>query len=184
MKPIITILLVSGYVDLPRQPFYQKHNEDTQNTIVSSLLSHNRFDEIMQNLHLADNSNLDKEDKFAKVRPLIDKLNEQCLANYLPEQSVSIDESMVPYFGRHGCKQYMRNKPVKFGYKFWVAATPLGSANQCYPYAGNNENYDSNLGFGGSVVATLPEKLPSQFDSNFHIIMENVFTSPNLLRIL
>ena len=57
--------------------------------------------------------------------PLIDKVNEQCLADYLPEQSVSIDESMVPYFGRHGCKQYMRNKPVKFGYKFWVAATPL-----------------------------------------------------------
>ena len=35
----------------------------------------------MQNLHLAGNSNLDNEDKFAKVRPLIDKLNEHCLAN-------------------------------------------------------------------------------------------------------
>ena len=72
----------------------------------------------MQNFCLANNSNLDKKDKFAKVRPLIDKLNEHCLANYLPEQSVSIDESMVPYVGRHGCKQSMRNKPVKFGYKF------------------------------------------------------------------
>ena len=58
----------------------------------------------MQNLHLADNSNLHKENKFAKVRPLINKLNEQCYANYLPEQSVSIDEFMVPYFGRYGCK--------------------------------------------------------------------------------
>ena len=53
----------------------------------------------MQNLHLADNSNLDKE---GKVRLLIDKLNEQCLANYLPEQSVRIDESMVPYLDCHG----------------------------------------------------------------------------------
>ena len=69
----------------------------------------------MQNLRLADNSNLDKEDRLAKVRPLIDKLNEQCLANYLPGQSVSIDESMVLNFGRHDCKQYMKNKPVKFG---------------------------------------------------------------------
>ena len=56
----------------------------------------------MQNLYLADNSNLDKEDKFAKVRLLIDKLNEQCLANYLPEQSVRIDELMEPYFDCHG----------------------------------------------------------------------------------
>ena len=100
------------------------------------------------------------------------------------EQSVSIDESMVPYFGRYGCKQYMRNKPVKFGYKFWEAATPLGYAIQFYPYAGKDENYDSNLGLGGSVVATLAEKLPSQVGSNYHIIMDNFFTSTNLLRIL
>ena len=184
LKAFIAILLVSNYVDLPRRPMYWEHNEDTHNTTVSSLLSRNRFDEIMQNLHLADNSNLDKEDKFAKVRPLIDKLNEQCLANYLPEQSVSIDESMVAYFGRHGCKQYMRNKPVKFGYKFWVAATLLGYAIQFYPYAGKDENYDSKLGLGGSVVAILAEKLPLQVGSNYHIIMDNFFTSPNLLRIL
>ena len=114
----------------------------------------------MKNLHLADNSNLDKEDRFPNVRPLNDELNEQCVVNYLPEQSVSIDESMVPYFGRHGCEQYMRNKPVKFGNKFWVAATLLGYAIKFYRYAAKDENYDSNLGLGGSVVATLSEKLP------------------------
>ena len=85
LKAFIAILLACGYVDLPRQPMYWEHNEDTHNAIVSSLLSRNRFDEIMQDLHLADNSNLDKEDKFAKVRPLINKVNEQCLADYLPE---------------------------------------------------------------------------------------------------
>ena len=118
------------------------------------------------------------------MRPLIDKLNEQCLANYLSEQSVSIDESMVPYFGRQGCKKYMRNKPIKYGYKFWVGETTLGYAIQFYPYAGKDENYDYNLGLGGSVVATLAEKLPSQVGSNYNIIMDNFFTSPNLLRIL
>ena len=91
-------------------PMYWEHNEDTHNTTVSSLLSRNRFDKIIQNLHLADNSNLDKEDKIVKVRPLIDKLNEQCLAKYLSEQSVAIDKSMVPYFGHHGYKQYLRNQ--------------------------------------------------------------------------
>ena len=77
LKAFIVILLVSGYVDLARRPMYWEHNEDTHNATLSSLLSRNRFDEVMQNLHLADNSNLDKQDKFAKVRPLIDKLNEQ-----------------------------------------------------------------------------------------------------------
>ena len=38
-KAFTTILLVSGYVDLPRRPMYWEHNEDTYNTTVSSLLS-------------------------------------------------------------------------------------------------------------------------------------------------
>ena len=55
----------------------------------------------------------------------------------------------------------MGNKPAKFGYKLWVAAIPLGYVIQFHPYAGKDENYDSNLGLGGSVVETLAEKLPS-----------------------
>ena len=79
----------------------------------------------------------------------------------------------------------MINKPVKFGYKFWVTATPLGYIIQFYPYdAGKDENFDSNLRLGGSVVATLTEKLPLQVGSNYHVIMDTFLTSPNLLRIL
>ena len=62
--------------------------------------------------------------------------------------------------------------------------TPFSYTIQSYLYAGKDENFDSNLGLGGSVVATLAEKLPSQVGSNYHIIMDNFFTSPNLLRIL
>ena len=76
--------------------------------------------------------------------------------NFIPEKNISIDESMVPYYGRHGCKQYIQNKLVKFGYKLWVAATPLGYGIQFYPYAGKDDNqhgywsrwlcrYDSNV---------------------------------------
>ena len=30
---------------------------------------------------------------------------------------------MLPYFGGHGAKQYIKNKSIKFGYKMRVAAT-------------------------------------------------------------
>ena len=46
---------------------------------------------------------MDPNDKFGRIRRLLDKLNEQCLSNYLSEQTVSIDESSVLYFGRHEC---------------------------------------------------------------------------------
>ena len=91
---------------------------DVHNDVVSSMMSRNRFNEIMKYLHLADNTYLDPNDKFSKVGPLLDKLNKQCLLNHLPAQTVSIDESMVPYFGRHECKQFMKNKPVNLDTNF------------------------------------------------------------------
>ena len=91
---------------------------DVHNDVVSSMMSRNRFNEIMKYLHLADNTYLDPNDKFSKVGPLLDKLNKQCLLNHLPEQRASIDESMVPYFRRHECKQFMKNKPVNLDTNF------------------------------------------------------------------
>ena len=91
---------------------------------------------------------------------------------------------MVPYYRRHGCKQYIQNKPVKFGYKLWVVATLLGYGIQFYSYAGKDDNYNKYIGLGGSVVMTLMSKLPTVPDSHYHAVMDNFFTSPSLLRLL
>ncbi|XP_040567960.1 piggyBac transposable element-derived protein 3-like [Lepeophtheirus salmonis] len=91
---------------------------------------------------------------------------------------------MVPYYGRHSCKQYIQNKPVKFGYKIWAAAITLGYAVQFYPYAGKDSSYNKDIGLGGSVIMNLVSKLPKVPDSNYHIVMNNFFTSPRLLRLL
>ena len=56
-------------------------------------------------------------DKFAKVRPLFNAIKAQCILNYQPIQHVSVDESMVPYFGKHGAKQYIHGEAIKFGFK-------------------------------------------------------------------
>ena len=91
---------------------------------------------------------------------------------------------MVPYFGRHGCKQFIKKKPVKSGYKLWVAVTPLGYTIQFYPYTGKSDFFDSDLVLGGSVVDKLTEILPKHARSNYHIITDNFFTNPQLLRSL
>ena len=177
LKFFIAILLISGYVDLPRRPILWGYSADVHNDAVSSMMSRNRFDKIMKYLDLTDNTSLDPNDKFSKIRPLLDKLNEQCLSNYLPEQTVSIDVSMVPYFGRHGCKQFIKNKSVKLGYRLWVPATPLRYAIQFYSYMGEHDFFNPDLGLGGSVV-------DKHAGSNYYIITDNFFTSPQLLRSL
>jgi DNA excision repair protein ERCC-6 len=162
---------------------YWEANGDVHNTMVSGAMSRNRFSEILSNIHFANNSNLDQNDKFAKVRPLIDSINASCLANFQPEQFVSVDESMIPYFGRHGAKQYIHGKPIKFGYKMWVAATRLGYVINFYPYQGAGTT-DKDLGLGGSVVFNLTKQLPKVNGCAYHIVFDNLFTSPRLLRLL
>ena len=114
LKAFIAFLLLSEYIDLPIRPRFWECSGDVHNDTASSMMSRNRFDEIMKYLHLADNTSFDPHVKFSKVRPLLDTVNKQCLSNYLPEQTVSINESMVPYFGRHGCKQLMKNQACTY----------------------------------------------------------------------
>ena len=100
LKAFIAILLIIGYVDLPQRFMFWGCSADIHSDAVFSMMSRNRFHDRMKYLHLADNSSLDPNDKFSKVQPLLDKLNEQCLSSYLPDETVSIDESVVPCFSR------------------------------------------------------------------------------------
>ena len=184
MKSFLAVLLLSCYIPYPRRSMYWEMSSNSRNTIVASLFTRNKFLDVLQYFHLADNNNLNPSDKFFKVNPLFKMINESCLQNFIPEKNVSIDESMVPYYGRHGCKLYIQNKPVKFGYKLWVAATSLGYAIQFYPYAGKDDNYNKDIGLGGSVVMTLMSKLPTVSSLNYHVVMDNFFTTPRLLRLL
>ena len=114
LKSFLAVLLLSGYIPYPRRSMYWEMSSDSRNTIVASLFTRNRFLDVLQYLHLANNNNLNPSDTFSKVNPLFKMINESCLQNFIPEKNVSIDESMVLYYGRHGCKQYIQNKPAKF----------------------------------------------------------------------
>ena len=150
--------------------------------MATALMTKNEFEDCKQFLHLAHNENLDKTDRFGKVRPLFHAINKQCVAHHRPEQHLSVDESLVPYFGKHGAKQYIHEKPIKFGYKLWVLAKPLGHCVQFWPYAGKDTQLDIyrdiGLGVGGAAVAHLLKCIPSQQDNGsiYHVVMDNFFT--------
>ena len=90
------------------------------------MMTKNEFLECYRFLHLADNNAINRSDKFAKVRPLFNAINKQCILNNQPTQHVNIDECMVVYFGKHEAKQFIHGKPIKFGCKLWVMAATLG----------------------------------------------------------
>jgi hypothetical protein len=180
IRTFLAILLTSGYVTLPRRRMYWEQKNDVHNTAISSAMARNRFEEILQYLHVADNMSLSATDKMAKVRPIFAMLNERFLLYNPKQQNMSIDESMIPYYGRHSCKQFIRGKPIRFGFKNWCLNSSSGYLIQCEPYqgAGTTKTYKS-LGMGGSVVMDLISELPS--DLSFQLYFDNLFTSLKLI---
>ena len=128
MKAFLAILIISGYSTVPRRRMYWENESDVRNELIATSMKRDRFDEIFRYFHAADNNNLDSTDKYAKVRPLLSLLNNRFMkfGSVFGPTNVSIDESMVPYYGRYPSKQFIRGEPIRWVYKAWVAADPLG----------------------------------------------------------
>ena len=119
------------------------------------MMSRGEFEECKRYLHLCDNEHLDKN--VFQNKPLFDSLNKQCLENYIPEQNVSNDESMVPYLGKREAKQYTHGKPIKFGYKMWIMDKPLGYCIQFRLYSGKDAAFTEygNIGQGQGAAVVV-----------------------------
>ena len=77
---------------------------------------------------------------------------------------------MVKYKGRHGFKQYMPMKPVK-----WVPADATnGFVSTMQVYTGKNDGGQPENGLGHCVVCNLVSNLKGK---NYHIFCDNFFTS-------
>ncbi|KAB0803706.1 hypothetical protein PPYR_00676 [Photinus pyralis] len=125
LRCFIAILILSGYNNLPGKNFYWDSGADMGKQMVKETMRRDRFRQIMRFLHCANNSKPDANDKLWKLRPLIDMLQENFSKHFKPSEHLNYDESMVKYYGRHSRKQFIRGKPIRFGYKVWC----LNAAN-------------------------------------------------------
>ncbi|XP_049315757.1 piggyBac transposable element-derived protein 3-like [Bactrocera dorsalis] len=165
IRVYIAILLLTGYLTPKYMRMFWEVKSDTHNEVWASSIRQNRFFEIQQYLHLSDSTSLPPNDKFAKVRQYFTKLNVNFIANFEKAgfSHISINETIVPYFGRHGTKQHIHGKPIRFGYKLWSAATRHGYLVNCEPYQGASGpglKMQSELGLGAAVILELYSRLP------------------------
>ena len=93
-------------------------------------MARNRFTEIKKYLHLAD--------KLSKMAHMYKLLNAQ-LTQFGVSSELSIDESLVPYYGRHSCKMFITGKPIRFSYKLWYVCGSDGHPYHIIPYQGKEE---------------------------------------------
>jgi DNA excision repair protein ERCC-6 len=119
----LAILYLSGYNNLPSKRHYWDSSDDLKNIAVNQAMRRDRFLQICRFFHCANNSEINHSDRGWKVRLLMGMLKNRCVNNFVPEEHLAYDESMVKYFGKHSCKQFIRGKPIRFGYKIWSLNT-------------------------------------------------------------
>ena len=157
MKVFLAILILSGYNKVPNRRLYWSESPDTQNKLVIDSTRRDTFEQIMRCLHFNDNMAMDG-DRFFKVRPLFEHLNQANKDEKV--EFYSIDEIMVPYYGRHGDKQYIRGKPVRFEFKLWAICTSDGFLHHAEPYCGSHTKVtDKGFGLGGNVMLQMIENV-------------------------
>ena len=182
IKTFIGVLLLSGYHKLPQAHLYWDSNVDTNVSVVTDAVSRNRYNLLKKYIHCVDNRDVDTTDKYWKVRPLYDIMN-QSLAKFKNlDNTYSIDEQMVPYTGMHSAKQRMKDKSIRFGYKnFWLVGSS-GFPYHCLPYCGKKGiGGDPGKNLTSRVTIQLAMKILEPKESN--VFYDNWFASYKLLAI-
>uniref|UniRef100_A0A7I4Y4Y7 DDE_Tnp_1_7 domain-containing protein n=1 Tax=Haemonchus contortus TaxID=6289 RepID=A0A7I4Y4Y7_HAECO len=109
-------------------------------SFAAKLISRNRFVQILNAFHFADNDAPDKSNRLYKIQPILDMLNEEFAAVYSPGKNVCIDESMIPFRGRVIFRQYIRGKRHKFGIKVYKLCCAGGYTCKFIVYAGQQRD--------------------------------------------
>lgn len=189
LRTFFAILIISGYNSLPGKAMYWSRGKDLRNCAIYESMRRDRFDNIMKSLHFASDENLDKSDKYAKLRPVISHLQKKFMKHFVPIEPISHDEAMVEYFGNHSCKQSIRDKPIRFGYKVFCHNTPSGYLVAFDPYQGKTYQGDDEMeklfGKSASSLLNILDKYPiSKSEHPYHFYCDNYFTSIPLCKEL
>ncbi|XP_054259672.1 piggyBac transposable element-derived protein 2-like [Macrosteles quadrilineatus] len=176
-------LLLSGYVKYPNKRLYWSKENDAP-ALLSESIRCNRFEQILRFLHLNDNNNLDTSDRLYKLRPYIDSLSNSFLHHGGLDENLSVDESMIPYYGRHYAKQFIRGKPIRFGFKNKALCSSSGYLVAFDIYTGKDTDRLDKFGLRGDVVMRLVEKAQVPANSGHKLYIDNYFTSVPLIKHL
>ena len=120
------------------------------------------------------------QDPLKKIRPLQEYIKKKCLNLYQPLQNLSVDERMVKSKARCHLIQYVKNKPCKWGFKYWVVADTSGYTVDFDLYTGKMEQKGEN-GLAYHVVMQLCQNFKFQ---GYSLYVDNFYSGVALFEDL
>lgn len=183
IEKLIALIMYCGLVRVSSFHRYWSTKSLYHGLWARSIMSRDRFKALIGMLHVVDPATEDEQDKLRKVNGLLQFFKEKCKSLYQPFQRVAIDERMVKSKHRSGIRQYIKNKPTKWGIKLWVLADSANGYTCDFDvYIGRNAAaVPSANGLGYDVVMRLVQPLINQ---GYHLYFDNFYTSVTLVKDL
>ncbi|KAK6168810.1 hypothetical protein SNE40_019986 [Patella caerulea] len=183
LKTWLGLVIATGIVQKKgRIASYWSKHWLTQTPGFNQTMTSKRFLQILSCIHFVDNSSttVNKSDKFWKIRTLLDYVVKRFQLVYNPEREIAVDETMLKFKGRLGIKQYIKNKPIKWGIKlFTLAESSSGYVLNIIPYAGKRE--DTQLSKTAQIVVDVCQPF---LNKGHYLFMDNYYTSIELIEYL
>jgi len=163
MYRFLGLLMYMGVVQVPNIERYWSTKSLYHGLWARSFMTKKRFKQIMCFLKTAPPSRVPNEiDRLNKIRLLFELICRRCQKYFQPHQNMSVDERMVRKKGRYSFRQYIRDKPTKWGMKLWVLADSITGYTYDFDVYLGKSTESSVFGLAYDVVFRLAKSIMNQ----------------------
>ena len=184
LQGFLAIILNMGLIELPHIEDYWKTSWETEVPFFRRVMPRDRFELLFWLLHVS-HSDSAEEKRIDKVGLLLQSMLTRFRRRYYPGCELAVDETMVGFRGRFAAKQYMPNKPTKWGIKcFTLADSANGYMLNVLVYTGRYTLEDAgneSLPQPARVVLHLAEPY---LGCGHHMFTDRYYTSLPLAQTL
>jgi hypothetical protein len=181
IQAVIGLVILAGLHRGRMEPLEDLWSPKSGRPIFCAVMSLRRFKSLLKYLRFDNKATRETRratDKLAAFRDMWNMFTAQLPKLLIPGTDITVDEQLVAFRGRCPFRQFMPQKPAKYGIKIWWAC----DAATAYPlagevYLGRQPGAEREVNQGARVVKSLTK---NWLRSGRNIVTDNFFTSIQL----